>query len=168
MDLLSSENVIRVSVGRERAAQRLRALATSAEDLKMWNSSPSKTIYEHRTAFQECGFNQSYCDDGFSVLRARLGEGLLNGKFAHAAVSEVTREDFGKETCENCKDWYMAIMSNKMQEIWESIPADFDLPKIDAKLYSKSSITRLCCKSYEWPISDSVIWILPICFQNRG
>lgn len=136
-------------MGRERAAQRLRALATSAEDLIMWNSSPSKTIYEHRTAFQACSRDKPYCIDGFSALRAKLGEGLLNGKFAHTAVSEVAREDLGSKTCNSCKDWYMAIMRNKMQEIWESIPADFDLSKIDATQYSTSSVTRLCCKSYE-------------------
>ena len=149
MSLLSPENVIRVSVGREGAAQRLRALATGAKDLMMWNSSPSKTVFEHRTAFEECASGKdSYCEDGFSVLRSKSGKGLLDGKFALPALSAVTREDLS-ETCNSCKDWYIDILSNKIQEIWESIPADFDHPPVDAKLYSTSSITHLYCKFHK-------------------
>ena len=90
----------------------------------MWNSSPSKTVFEHRTAFEGCASHKrSYCNDGFPALRAKLGEGLLDGKFVLPAASAVTRNDLDK-TCISCKEWYMDIMRNKIQEIWESIPAD--------------------------------------------
>jgi hypothetical protein len=37
----------------------------------------------------------------------------------------------------------MDILKNKVQEIWENIPTDFDLPEIDPELYSESAIKKL-------------------------
>ena len=144
-------------MGHERTAQRLRALVTGADGLMMWGSSPSKTVFEHHTEFEACASpKHSYCNDGFLALRAKLGKGLLDGKYALPALLVVTHSDLSKG-CSSCKDWYMDLGRNKVQEIWENILADFDLPAINAKLYSTSSINSLYCKFYEWPISDSVI-----------
>jgi hypothetical protein len=146
--VLSPENVIRLCLGRERAAQRLQEFTSGNEDLLMWKSSPSITVFQHRTAFGRCqrhppSYPSTYCSEGFSALRGQLGMVLLDGLFAIPAIRGITHDDSEISACNSCKDWFMDILKNKVQEIWEYIPTDFDLPEIDPELYSESTIKKM-------------------------
>jgi hypothetical protein len=147
--VLSPENLVRLTNGLTRSQQRLRVLTSNTSDLPMWKASPpSETIFRHRASFDRCQYNSSYaygvyhCAGGFSILRAKLAQSLYDGMFSLPAIQQFSRDDL-IDICDTCKGWFMDVLKNKIQELWESIPADFDLPAVDLKLYSKSAIRIL-------------------------
>lgn len=147
---LSPENLLRLSVGRERSTLRLREFINRAGKLEMWKASRSTSIYERRNAFNNCNADYPqilvtrgtrFCLSGFSNLRRKLSDMLFEGTAVIPALSKCGRDDLGDAVCGGCKNWYMDLLKNKIQELWENIPEDFDLPAVDPELYSQSTFS---------------------------
>jgi hypothetical protein len=149
VNVLSPENVVRLTHGLALSQQRLRVLTSNSSDLPMWKAlPPSETIFKHHASFGSCQMYSSYkydihyCASGFSVLRTKLAERLYDGLFSLPAIQKIRLVDL-INICDPCKNWYMDILKNKVQELWETIPADFGLPAVDPELYSQSAIKIL-------------------------
>ena len=137
---ISPGNMARLSVGRARCDQRLRSLTAgnSSDSPLMWpsanlNVDAPLTIFKHRENFRcssRCSFNI------LPISRTKLVECAFDGIFALTALQQAARADF-TVYCKECKGWIMSVLENKIQELWENIPTDFDLPPIDPELYSK-------------------------------
>ncbi|KAF8479937.1 hypothetical protein JB92DRAFT_3042188 [Gautieria morchelliformis] len=153
---LSPENVARMWVGRARLERRLRPLVTLNTKMppSMWTTTDKAespiTILQYRTEFGECkarlrqcvrvyhnnGDSRVYfCPSVFPNLKGKLGESVLDGMFVLTTLQQFRREDLGTTVCGSCTDWFMGILANKTEELWESIPAEFDLPEVNSDLY---------------------------------
>lgn len=150
--VLSPENVLRLSVGRERSTLRLREFINRTGKQEMWKESSSTSIYERRAAFSNCfgeyrhyaiAKEKRFCPSGFRDLRRKLSDMLFEGMAVIPALSKCGRDDLGDVVCDNCKDWYMDLLKNKIRELWENIPEDFDLPAVDPELYSQRTFNSL-------------------------
>ncbi|KIJ40280.1 hypothetical protein M422DRAFT_68581 [Sphaerobolus stellatus SS14] len=64
----------------------------------------------------ECLYHQSYGIGGFS-------DGITAKYFTTASA------------CSGCAKWMMVLIKNKATEVWQNIPADFDLPEIKPSEY---------------------------------
>jgi hypothetical protein len=154
---LSTDDLARVLAGRERSAQRLHTLVEWGDNSlpKLWirdDDIPPVTIFKIRSSQVRCRFNGAshdgsyYCPDLFNILKTRLGEQLVKGNSPAIFLQELGRADFngnGGPPCAPCTDWFMSVLANKDIEMWDNLPVDFDLPKIDPKLYSDSMFKSL-------------------------
>ncbi|KAF8502573.1 hypothetical protein JB92DRAFT_3145916 [Gautieria morchelliformis] len=152
---LSLENLARLSVGCARSEQRLRTFARDQETPRlMWNRenvSEPITIFQYRAKdFSRCHKTPRQLADAlcpsestFPAFCTKLGEYTMDAVFPITALQRFRREDLGRDVCEVCKDWFMKVLANKIQELWESIPDDFNLPKVSPHFYSHSQIKML-------------------------
>ena len=148
--IMSSENITRLCVGRARSEQRLRALQVGSGDLMWKPSSPlTLTIFHHRNGFPPCQYHASsssgtkaHCPKMIPAFRYKVASFLLNGAFALPAIQQFDRDDL-KDGCNPCKDWFMDVLKNRVQELWENIPANFNLPEVESEVLSQGAIETL-------------------------
>ena len=147
---LSPAILSRLLVGRERSLQRLMNLAVWTNNVipVLWNpdavATPA-TILTTRASWERCtgtspyGSGTNYCHNGlFPTLETKIGTKLIHGRSAFNIILILQEEGFpGARVCKPCVDWFMSVLANKQQEMWENIPVDFDLPRIDSKMYSE-------------------------------
>ena len=100
----------------------------------MW--SVNKSFIKYREEFHSSHGRGLFCASAPSVFRTIIGKLTFDGVFALTALQQVGRGDFAG-ICPGCTDWFMGILDNKIRELSESIPTDFDLPAID---YSQSKL----------------------------
>ena len=135
--VLSPENIARLCVGHTRVKERLKALAAGSADMLMWKVSPTTSIFQHRPKFALRSLATSqvpvYCQNTLSAFQSVLTKRTYEGTFELTIIQELDRCDL-TGPCNSCVDWFMDVLKNKAEEIWECIPADFDLPRIDPKL----------------------------------
>ena len=131
--VMSPDNVARLSVGRTRSEQRLRAIQDNSLDL-MWQpslASEGRTIFHHRLNFPQCDKRSytfifsSHCTI-FPAFRSKVASLLLDGVFAIPAIQQCERADLG-DACEPCKDWFLDVLKNRIEELWDKIPTHFNL-----------------------------------------
>jgi hypothetical protein len=77
-----------------------------------------------------------FCSSVFPNLKGKLGERVHEGMLVLTNLQQFRRKDLGITVCGPCKDWFMGILANKIEELWESIPAEFDLPEVNSDFYS--------------------------------
>ena len=135
--LMSTDNVARLSVGHARSEQRLRAIQDSSSDL-MWKpslASGERTIFHHRLNFPQCDKHPNskpvYCQPIIPAFRSKVASLLLDGIFAIPAIKQCERTDLGNG-CKHCKDWFMDVLKDRIEELWEKIPIYFDLAEVDS------------------------------------
>ena len=151
---ISPENVARLWIGHACVERRLRSFVDSNPNTptRMWaraNIGEASTIFEYREAFPCCTHSERFvfdfpskavCPSTFPTFGAKLAERLFNGTTVLTALQQLSREPLSKNVCLGCRDWFKSVLENKIQELWECIPADFDLPPVDPVLYSKIQI----------------------------
>jgi hypothetical protein len=138
-NVLSPENVVRLTHGLARSQQRLREFL-DGENAVIWKASPPQTIWDNRDSYGACS-DVCGSGDGWSIVQNKLSEHVFDGLFAHHALIKCSRNTF-MDDCTSCNNWFVGILKNKVQEVWECIPEDFNLPPVDPELYSQSA-TRI-------------------------
>ena len=136
--LMSPDNVARLSVGRTRSEQRLRAIQDINLDL-MWQPSlapTERTIFHHRLDFPQCQKSSNppgYCSTIIIVpaFRSNIASHLHDGVFVIPAMQQCERTNLGGG-CEPCKDWFMDVLKNRIEELWDKIPTYFNLAELDS------------------------------------
>ncbi|KAF8502576.1 hypothetical protein JB92DRAFT_3123679 [Gautieria morchelliformis] len=144
---LSLENVGRLAVGLARFKRRLVTFRKpdTRRQLLMWDCETSDdddpgTIHQyHEDTFDRCAWPCPL----YQAYQAKLSECMNCGAFMILALGRIGQEDLGDDVCGQCRAWFENVLANKAQELWESIPDDFNLPKVDAHLYSQSQVKML-------------------------
>ena len=147
---LSLENTARLWLGHARVDKRLRSLVDSDCSAPIRISSSGRqqtiTIAEYRKTFNGCSESPKpyarsscICPSLFLTFRPILAQRLLDGTSGLTVLQQFRCEEL-KGVCDCCRVWFKKVLEYKIQELWESIPTDFDLPPIDSKLYSKIRI----------------------------
>ena len=145
---LSPAILSRLLVGRERSLRRLMNLVVWTDNAMpiLWNpdaDAARATILTTRASWRKCtGAARSgmlYChSDLFTTLKTKIGAGLIRGRSAFHIIWLLQGGDFPyAKACQPCVDWLRSVLANKQKEMWENIPVDFDLPKVDSKMYSE-------------------------------
>ena len=132
--LMSTDNVARLSVGHARSEQRLRAIQVNTLD-PMWRPSLASgecTIFHHRLKFPQCKRQPpGCCSTMIPVFRSKVASLLHDGFFAIPAIQQYKRTDLGNG-CEPCKDWFMDVLKDRIEELWDKIPTYFNLAEVDS------------------------------------
>ena len=136
ISIISPDNLARLSVGRARSEQRLRTIQDNSSD-QMWQpslASRERTIFHHRLNFPRCHkYPSSWCTTIIPAFRSKVAPLLHGGIFAIPAIQQCKRTDLGNG-CEPCKDWFMDVLRDKIEELWDNIPIYFNLadPEVDS------------------------------------
>ena len=135
--LMSTDNMARLSVGYARSEQRLKAIQENSSD-PMWQPSVASdecTIFHHHLKFPKCLKRPSsgsyYCSPIIPAFRSRVASLLLDGFFAIPAIQKCGRNDLG-DGCKHCKDWFMDVLKNRIEELWDKMSTYFNLAEIDS------------------------------------
>ena len=130
--VMSPDNVACLSVGHARSEQRVRTIHGS--DV-MYEPNMS-FIYSHRRKFPQClkhtsSGSYSYCSPIIPAFRSKVASLLLDGFFAIPAIQQCGRNDLG-DGCQHCKDWFMDVLENRVEELWDKLSTYFNLAEVDS------------------------------------
>ncbi|KIJ40237.1 hypothetical protein M422DRAFT_256773 [Sphaerobolus stellatus SS14] len=107
------------------------------------------SVFKTRSTFlgyykqKVCKEDARYCVAVFAALKALVGRAVLDGMSIPDACAMWHSQTFKSESaCDVCTDWMVSLIRNKEEEIWENIPDDFDLPKVDPKEYKKKYVQK--------------------------
>ncbi|KAF8581034.1 hypothetical protein K439DRAFT_259464 [Ramaria rubella] len=142
---LSSIDLSCLVVGRERLLQRLSILASwdihGGALPNMWypDADAPITIFAEKLACNCDTYKHGYmyCNRLFETLANNISTNVLRGEWGLDALEKLSQLR-PPGACSNCISWFHGLLTNKAKEVWENIPTDFDLPKVDPQEYAKS------------------------------
>ncbi|KIJ40239.1 hypothetical protein M422DRAFT_256775 [Sphaerobolus stellatus SS14] len=158
IELLSSEDWRRIMKGRASWLRRLETLEKAGNFMSarafLWdNSLPDEkrlSIFETRGNFAagKCTYTKEsvkFCLIAFKRIKGLVGRAVLDGISIPDACGTWNAQEFklSEGCCDGCSNWMVSLIRNKEEEIWENIPEDFDLPKVDQKEYKKTHIQHI-------------------------
>jgi len=87
----------------------------------------------------QCTQAKLYCDSLCKHPRKKLGDGFHEGDSPLNMLRKMGPKEYIESgACPPCAEWFMSVLAEKQEEIWESVPTDFDLPRIDPSYTNKA------------------------------
>ena len=156
---LSGADVTRLMKGKSRIVKRYEALHLGGTSERLWDNSKTEEmrtfIYNHRVTFPSCLRRVNnypvtilgrqiivfYCRGALEIVKPELGQRLVRERSGglwnfFENIVETIGSVKDEVACQHCKTWMASLLRNKAVEVWENVPVDFDLPKIDQKEYA--------------------------------
>lgn len=152
--LMAIDDRQRIALGRRRWKERALALQEGprfSDKATIWESArpldQQTSLFALRKNMPGCAIGTVYVG-GIRIcfpiaatvtptLMSEIGKSLLGGISIPETCRMINVLTVAPAVCEPCRKWVEAIIRNKETEIWENIPNDFDLPKIDEKEYTE-------------------------------